>query len=103
MSGQVSRGSAGEYQAVHVSSQENPVSRVTSSEVRSVPAGAVCSLCAALSPSPACPSWPWTSASHILHLSRVGKITEEHEGITTEDAVGIVGINNFSQESLGDV
>jgi len=33
----------------------------------------------------------------------VGKITEEHEGITTEDAVGIVGINNFSQESLGDV
>ena len=87
---------------LHVSSQENPVSRVVSSEVRSVMAGAVCSLRAALLPSPACPSRPWTGAFHTLHCSRVGKITEKQEGITTEHGVWI-GINNFSQESSGDV
>lgn len=80
---------------LHVPSQENPVSRITSSEVRNVTAGTVCSLRAALSPASACPSQPQTGASHTLHCSRVGKMTEKHEWITTEDGVGIVGITIF--------
>ena len=36
-------------------------------------------------------------------LLLVRKFTEKHEWVTTENAVGIVGISNFAQEALGDV
>uniref|UniRef100_A0A2K6SV51 Glycine cleavage system H protein n=1 Tax=Saimiri boliviensis boliviensis TaxID=39432 RepID=A0A2K6SV51_SAIBB len=36
-------------------------------------------------------------------LLSVRKFTEKHERITTENGIGVVGISNFAQETLGDV
>ncbi|XP_058287832.1 glycine cleavage system H protein, mitochondrial-like [Hylobates moloch] len=52
---------------------------------------------------------PWQLGVGTIRTLRTGptllsvrKFTEKHEGVTTENGTGTVGINNFAQEALGD-
>ncbi|XP_062039026.1 glycine cleavage system H protein, mitochondrial-like [Lepus europaeus] len=46
------------------------------------------------------PVWTLRTGPALL---LVGKFTEKHEWITTENSIGTVGISNFAQEALGNV